>query len=139
MGRLIVLTTPELEPGYRLTGVATRATSSAGEASATLGEILDVGADGDVVAVHEPFFNAFDAHLRRRIDSTVSPLVVALPGGDEAEAEGERRAGLLRMLGQAVGFEINFEQQDDKRRPRPFPKTSRRTTARCNPAPRRTR
>jgi hypothetical protein len=43
----------------------------------------------------------------------VSPLVVALPAGDESEAEGERRARLLRMLWQAVGFEITFDRRDE--------------------------
>jgi len=33
MGRLIVLTTPELEPGYRLAGVATQPLASPGEAT----------------------------------------------------------------------------------------------------------
>jgi vacuolar-type H+-ATPase subunit F/Vma7 len=113
MGKLIVVTTRELEPGYRLAGVATRAVDSAGEASATLAALLDAGAEGDVIAVHEPFYDALDPQVRRRIDSLVSPLVVALPGGEESEAEGERRARLLRMLWQAVGFEITFDRQGE--------------------------
>jgi vacuolar-type H+-ATPase subunit F/Vma7 len=113
MGKLIVVTTRELEPGYRLAGVATRATDSADEASAMLAELLDAGVEGDVIAVHEPFYDTLDPQLRRRIDSLVSPLVVALPGGEESEAEGERRARLLRMLWQAVGFEITFDQQGE--------------------------
>jgi vacuolar-type H+-ATPase subunit F/Vma7 len=113
MGRLIVVTTPELEPGYRLAGVATRATASPVEATETLLELLDAGAEGDVVAVHEPFFNELDPHLRRRVDALVSPLVVALPAGDESGADGERRARLLRMLWQAVGFEITFDRREE--------------------------
>jgi vacuolar-type H+-ATPase subunit F/Vma7 len=113
VGRLIVVTTPELEPGYRLAGVATRVTESLDEAAHTLRELLAEGVEGDVVAVHEPYFNELDPHLRREIDSLVSPLVVALPAGDESEAEGERRARLLRMLWQAVGFEITFDRRDE--------------------------
>lgn len=113
MGRLIVVTTRELEPGFRLAGVATRAVDSADETSTMLAGLLDAGAEGDVIAVHEPFYETLDPRLRRRIDSLVSPLVVALPGGDESEAEGERRARLLRMLWQAVGFEITFDQQGE--------------------------
>jgi vacuolar-type H+-ATPase subunit F/Vma7 len=112
MGRLIVMTTPELQIGYRLAGVATHASGSTDEAAKALRELLDAGAKGDVIAVHEPFFNELDSRLRRRIDSLVSPLVVALPGGDESGAEGERRARLLRILLQAVGYEITFDRQD---------------------------
>ena len=63
MGRLIVLTTPELEPGYRLAGATTRVTASVSEAAESLQEILAEGDAGDVVAVHEPFFNALPASL----------------------------------------------------------------------------
>jgi vacuolar-type H+-ATPase subunit F/Vma7 len=113
MGRLIVLTTPELEPGYRLAGVATRATGSVEEASERLVELLEQGDEGDVVAVHEPFFNELAAPLRRRIESLVSPLVIALPGGQEAPAEAERRAQRLRILWEAVGYQITFDRGDD--------------------------
>lgn len=113
MGRLTVLTTPQLEPGYQLAGVATRATGSVAEASQALEELIAQADDGDVVAVHEPFFNDFAAALRRRIDSLVSPLVVALPGGEAADAEAERRAEHLRVLWEAVGYEITFDRSGD--------------------------
>jgi vacuolar-type H+-ATPase subunit F/Vma7 len=113
MGRLIVLTTPELAAGYRLAGAATRAIESVADAADTVHELLAAGGEGDVIAVHEPFFNALDAPLRRRIDSLVSPLVVALPGGEGAHAEAERRAQHLRVLWEAVGYEITFEPGDD--------------------------
>ena len=57
-----------------------------------LDELLAASAEGDVIAVHEPFFDDTRRSLRRRIDALVSPLVVALPGGERIEAEGERRA-----------------------------------------------
>jgi vacuolar-type H+-ATPase subunit F/Vma7 len=113
MGRLIILTTPDLESGYRLAGVSTRAIASVDEAAETLDELLERGGEGDVVAVHEPFFNELHAPLRRRIDSLVSPLVVALPGGEGAHAEAERRAQHLRILWEAVGYQISFERGDD--------------------------
>ena len=115
MGRLTVLTTPELEPGYRLAGGATRAIGSPGEAAEALHELLEHGGEGDVIAVHEPFFNELDAPLRRRIESLVSPLVVALPGGEGAHAEAERRAQHLRILWEAVGYEITFHEGEDQR------------------------
>lgn len=110
MGRLTVLTTPELEPGYRLAGVATRAVGSVAEAAQALEEVLGQPDKGDVVAVHEPFFNGLAAPLRRRIDSLASPLVVALPGGEAANVEAERRAQHLRILWEAVGYEITFDR-----------------------------
>jgi vacuolar-type H+-ATPase subunit F/Vma7 len=115
MGHLIVLTTRELEPGYRLAGVATRALDSPDEAAERLSELLDQlgGGDGDVIAVHEPFFDELPGALRRRIDSLASPLVVALPGGEDAYVEAERRAQHLRILWAAVGYQITFEREGD--------------------------
>jgi vacuolar-type H+-ATPase subunit F/Vma7 len=113
MGRLIVLTTPELEPGYRLAGVRTRALGSVAEAAQALEELLEQGSDGDVIAVHEPFFNELDASLRRRVGSLVSPLVIGLPGGEGADAEAERRMQHLRILWEAVGYEITFDRGGD--------------------------
>jgi vacuolar-type H+-ATPase subunit F/Vma7 len=112
MGRLIVITTPELELGYRLAGVTTRAMGSADEAETALRELLDAGAVGDVVAVHERFFDELAPSLRRRIDALTSPLVIALPAGEEPDAAAERRARLLRMLWQAVGYEITFDRRE---------------------------
>lgn len=114
MGRLIVLTTPQLEAGYRLAGVSTHAVATTEEAAERLHELFERGGDGDVVAVHEPFFRELDAPLRRRIDSTVSPLVVALPGGEGADAEAERRAQHLRILWEAVGYEITFDRGEER-------------------------
>jgi V/A-type H+-transporting ATPase subunit F len=112
MGRLIVLTTPESETGYRLAGVATRAVDSSAEAALALEQLLDKEAD-DVIAVHEPFFHEFERPLLRRIEMLTSPLVVALPAGRDADVEAERRALLLRMLWQAAGFEMTFDRGEN--------------------------
>jgi vacuolar-type H+-ATPase subunit F/Vma7 len=112
MGRLIVLTTPDLELGYRLAGVATRAVASSAEAAQALQELLDTEAD-DVIAVHEPFFHDLDGPLRRRIETLTSPLVVAMPGGRDADVEAERRARMLQMLWQAVGYEMTFDRGEN--------------------------
>jgi vacuolar-type H+-ATPase subunit F/Vma7 len=111
MGHLIVVTTPELEPGYRLAGVATRSLDSAAQAAELLQGLLEQPGEGDVVAVHEPFFNDLPAVLRRKIDSLTSPLVVILPGGAGANIEAERRAQHLRILWEAVGYQITFDRE----------------------------
>ena len=106
MSRLIVLTTPELAVGYRLAGVATVEVASPAEAEAQLEELLD--SENGVIAIHAPYFHALGRTLRRRLDALRTPLVVPLPAGltdDQAEARRER---LLRMLRQAVGYEITF-------------------------------
>ena len=110
MGRLIVITIRSWRLGYLLAGVTTRTAGAAAEAEEALQGLLDADSTGDVIALHEPFFNELSPALRHRIDALASTLVISLPSGEESDAEAERRARLLRMLWQAVGYEITFEQ-----------------------------
>ena len=109
MGHLIVLTTRELEPGFRLAGVTTRPLDSAGEAAELVDELIARPDDGDVSAGYEPVGNGLPAVRRRRGGARV----VALPGGEGAHVEAERRAQHLRILWEAVGYQITFDKTDD--------------------------
>jgi vacuolar-type H+-ATPase subunit F/Vma7 len=109
MTRLVVLTTPELADGYRLAGAAVSEVASPAEAAARIEEMLE--SERGVIALHAPYFHALARPLRRRLDALRAPLVVALPAGatpEEAEDRGER---LLKLLRQAVGYEITFRDE----------------------------
>ncbi len=111
MSRLVVLTTPELAPGYRLAGAATIAVTSPEGARDELLELVDARGEKGVIAIHEPYHAGLDRKLRGRFDETSEPLVVPLPSGEDAESAGERRGRLLQMLWQAVGYEITFDAE----------------------------
>ncbi len=111
MSRLVVLTTPEFAPGYRLAGAATIAVTSPEDARDELLELVDARGEKGVIAVHEPYHAGLDRKLRGRFDETSEPLVVPLPSGGGAESAGERRGRLLQMLWQAVGYEITFDAE----------------------------
>lgn len=112
MSRLLILTTPELAPGYRLAGAATLEVSSVEAATARLEELLPN--EQGVVALHEPYLHALDRTLRMRLDALRAPLVVPLPSGAGTEGAGERRERLLQMLWQAVGYEITFDSEGNR-------------------------
>jgi vacuolar-type H+-ATPase subunit F/Vma7 len=111
MSRLVVLTRPELAAGYRLAGVSVIEIASPAQAAARLVELLD-HEDG-VIALHAPDFHSLDSPLRRRLDALHAPLVVPLPAGTTPEEAEDRRERLLKLLRQAVGYEITF--RDDAR------------------------
>jgi len=115
MSRLVVLTTPELAPGYRLAGAATIPVASPEGAAAELRELVDTRGEKGVIAVHEPYHDRLDRKLRERFDETSEPLVVPLPSGEGAEGTGGRRGRLLQMLWQAVGYEISFDAEGGMR------------------------
>jgi len=111
----VVLTTSELAPGYRLAGVATVSAGSATEAAERLRALVEVDGERGIVAVHEPFLDALDPAWRRRLEESTSPLVVALPAGAAEAGAEDRRERLLRMLWEAVGYQITFEPGERER------------------------
>lgn len=102
-----MVTTPELAPGFRLAGAAVDVARSAEEAArAVAGHVA--APEGGIVAVHEPYLEAFDPALRRRLEALVNPVVVGLPAGDLAADAGGRRLRLAEMLRRAVGYRITL-------------------------------
>jgi vacuolar-type H+-ATPase subunit F/Vma7 len=93
-----------------LGGAAVRTAGSAEEAAAVLRELLAGGEEG-LIAVHEPWLAALDRDLRARLERESVPLVVALPAGAPPEQAAERQARLRRLLWQAVGYEITFDER----------------------------
>lgn len=107
----MVITTPDLAPGYGLAGAATVPVVSAAEAASELLSLVDGRGERGVIAVHEPYHAALDRELRRRFDASTEPLVVPLPAGEPEEGGEGRRERLLKMLWQAVGYEITFDAE----------------------------
>ena len=108
-GRVIVVTESGQAVGFRLAGVGTVAADGAGDAAAVVERLLDGASPPAVIAVHEPFLDGLDGAVRRRFDALTYPLVIALPGGGPLQTE-TRQSRLARMLWEAVGYEITFEE-----------------------------
>jgi vacuolar-type H+-ATPase subunit F/Vma7 len=106
VGRLIVVSTDEAAPGYRLAGVATEVVADAKEATRVIADLIADGAEG-VIAVEEPLFSAIDARTRRGLEDSANPVIVALPSGAALTGPG-RRARLAAMLRRAIGYRITF-------------------------------
>ena len=111
MSRLIAITTEELAPGFRLGGAAVRTVASEEEAAEVLRELIGAGEDG-LIAVHAPWYDALDRDLRRRIETDPVPLVVPLAAGSDPDRAVARADRLRRLLWQAVGYEITFDEGD---------------------------
>jgi V/A-type H+-transporting ATPase subunit F len=109
MARLLVLTTEELATGYRLAGAAVQEVASAAEAGERLEHLLQ--AEDGVIALHAPYFHALGRPLRRRLEALSVPLVVPLPAGATPEEAEDRRERLLKLLRQAVGYEVTFRDE----------------------------
>jgi vacuolar-type H+-ATPase subunit F/Vma7 len=108
---LTVICPQEIAAGFQLAGVATVVAETTGEIAPMLTDLAEREAR-QVVAVYEPFLRQLDRGLRRRLDETTTPLVIALPSGQPSAGGDDRRARLLELLRRAVGYELTFHSED---------------------------
>jgi vacuolar-type H+-ATPase subunit F/Vma7 len=107
MGRLIVVTTPDVAPGFQLAGVETVAVESGAQAEAVLRALLEAG-EASLIAVRQELLQAIDPRLRRQIDASYRPVVIAIPGGTPTRPGEERRHHIAELIRRAIGFHITF-------------------------------
>lgn len=107
MGHLVVITTPDIAPGFQLAGVETFAVEDAGQAEAILRTCL-AGGEASLIAVHQELWQALDARLRRQLDASASPVVMPIPGGTPTRPGAEHRQRIAELIRRAIGFHITF-------------------------------
>ncbi len=111
MAHTIVITEPDLAPGYQLAGVETLIAQSSQEAYQHI-ETLRRAGNVSVIAVHAPYYAELEDSLRREMEKQVIPVVISLPVGLKTAAAGTHREQVRRMLRRAIGFEITFQPEE---------------------------
>lgn len=107
MGRLMVITTPDLASGFQLAGVETFVAENAQEAETILHRLLDEGA-ASLIAVRQDLLQGMDLLLQRRIETRYPPVVMTIPAGVPVPAAQERRSYIAQLIQRAIGFHITF-------------------------------
>jgi vacuolar-type H+-ATPase subunit F/Vma7 len=107
MGRLVVITTPDLVLGFQLAGVETFAVESTAQAEAILRTLLE-GGETSLIAVRQDLLQTIDPRLRRQLDTSSSPVVMAIPGGTPARPGEAHRQRIAALIRRAIGFHITF-------------------------------
>jgi len=108
MGRLMVITTPDLAAGFQLAGVETFAVENLEAGEALLTELLARG-EASLIAVPQALLQILQPRLRRQIEANYQPLVVAIPAGKLTTAEAGRRHYITELIRRAIGFQITFD------------------------------
>jgi len=108
----MVITTPDIAPGFQLAGVETFAVDDAAAAADTLRTLLD-DAEASLIVVREDLLEAMPPRLRRRAARSVEPLVMGIPGGLPDITGEERRERLTELIRQAIGFQITLDADDE--------------------------
>ena len=108
MGRLMVITTSDLAPGYELAGVETIAVENLEEAEASLREILKEEED-NLLVIDQDLLRNLAPRLQRQLEASYHPVVMAIPGGSSIAGSGEeRRRYIAELIRRAIGFHITF-------------------------------
>jgi vacuolar-type H+-ATPase subunit F/Vma7 len=111
MTHVIVITEPDLAPGYQMAGAETLVARSSQEASQHI-ETLRRAGNVSVIAVHAPYYAELEDGLRREMEKQVIPVVISLPVGLKTGAAGTHREQVRRMLRRAIGFEITVQPEE---------------------------
>lgn len=110
MGKLVVVTNPELAAGFRLAGADVFSVRTKEEAQAVLRTLLSRSED-DVIAVDSEYLTEPPEDIRRRVEEGYRPLVVGIPKARAVHPE-ERRSHYIReMIRRAIGFQIAFGEE----------------------------
>jgi vacuolar-type H+-ATPase subunit F/Vma7 len=109
----MVITTPDLAPGFELAGVETFSATNSEEAETLLRQLLAQG-EASLIVVRQALLQAMHIRLQRQVETSFQPLIMAIPGGMPTVTKGEHRRHLAELIRRTVGFQITFNQERDQ-------------------------
>jgi vacuolar-type H+-ATPase subunit F/Vma7 len=112
MSRLVIITRPDLLPGFELARVGgAYGAEDVDTAEEIIGGLLDSGESG-LLAIDDSILAQIDAALKRRLDAAEQLPYISIPGGRPVGPESSRKAHLARMIRQAIGIHIIFTSDE---------------------------
>lgn len=110
MGRLMVITTADLAPGFQLAGVETFVAQDSAQAEAIVRELL-ASEEASLIAIRQDLWQTVDPGLKGLIERSYRPVVIAIPGSKFTAPEQGRRHYITELIRRVIGFQITFDTQ----------------------------
>ena len=107
MGNLIIITTPDLAPGFELAGAEVLAVTKIDEVEAKLRDLLEKE-ETSLIAIKRGLLEALPSRLRRQINTTYRPAVMAIPGSGHTESDDAHQRYIAEMIRRAIGYQLTF-------------------------------
>jgi vacuolar-type H+-ATPase subunit F/Vma7 len=101
-GKIVVIGDSPTCTGFRLAGLEMVMPLSGRDAEAKIEELLE-RQDVSIIIVNEKIMNFVDWRLKRKIEKTAKPVVIAIP---DKEGPSEETDSLRSMVKKALGFEL---------------------------------
>jgi len=106
--KILAIVPVDFDLGFKLTGIDTSCCTTAKEARESLEKALREKTYA-LVMIAEDFLLSFDSHFNQRIQESVLPLVMAIPLKKALKEKGETKDYFLKMVQQAIGYEIRIK------------------------------
>jgi vacuolar-type H+-ATPase subunit F/Vma7 len=113
MSRLIVLTRPELVPGFQLAGVDAYGAEDVETAQEQI-EAWWIAGEAGLLAIDDGLLEKMDPVFVKRMDTFENILYVAIPAGAPLGTEASRRFRIAEMIRRAIGFQITFKGEAEE-------------------------
>ena len=107
MGRLLLITRPELQTGFQLAGVQAFAAENGAETGTLIRRWLHAGETG-LLAIDEVLFVQLDEDTRQEMDGAEELPYLALPCGETAAAAVSAEYFVAEMIRRTIGFQLTF-------------------------------
>ena len=108
MYKPIIITTPDIAPGFRLVGVDVEEVNNAAEAEAALLKIIS-GSNYGLVAINEELRNDFTIRTKRLLDETDIPIIIAFPGKEVNRwMRQDKRDYVASLVRGAIGYHVKL-------------------------------
>jgi vacuolar-type H+-ATPase subunit F/Vma7 len=113
MSRFLVITRPELLPGFHLAGVDACSAEDV-ESAQELIESWWKTEEAGLLAIDDGLLEKMDPAFLRQMDAHENMFYVALPGGGLLGPEASRKYRIAEMIRRAIGFHITFKGEEER-------------------------
>lgn len=111
MSRLIVITHPELVPGFQLAGVDAYGPADVETTQEMITSWLEAGETG-LLAIDNGLISLIATDVVKSLEESPYMLYIAIPGGPELSLEASRQYQIAEMIRRAIGFHITFKGEE---------------------------
>jgi len=112
MSRLLIVTRPELVPGFRLAGVDAYGVEDAETAQELIGTWFE-SEEVNLLAVDDGLFALLDPAFIKQLEACERLPHLIIPGGRPLGREATRRYRVAEIIRRAIGFHITFRGEEE--------------------------
>jgi vacuolar-type H+-ATPase subunit F/Vma7 len=113
MSRLLIITHPSLVAGFQIAGVEAVGAEDPDTAAEIALEMIAEQESG-LLAIDSSLLENMDRGMRERLQSAKHLPILAIPGGEPLGMGASRRARIVEMIRQAIGFHMTFKRRTDE-------------------------